>query len=128
MVKEKFTNFEFRIACLHPVYENGTPLTSGTIISDGKKSEIVNISLCSHGIGMTLEEMNNNLILKESPFIKIEYCKYCYHSNSIGVFDESNETFNRKMGFIIQSPEISENGIFEKEITDENLFNQFFEN
>jgi hypothetical protein len=57
----------FRVCCLHPVLD----IEGGAIELQSKMNR-----LCGHGHGMTFREMNENLIWKGKPYIRIPYCKY----------------------------------------------------
>jgi len=84
-------NFTFRVMCLH-----STPDGSIKLQSEQK--------ICGYGHGFTIKEMNENLIQKGKPFIKIGYCKYCYNEDCIGVFDDV-VTKEMDLGFNVIEPD-----------------------
>jgi hypothetical protein len=92
---------KFRVCCLHPNEFEGTRQLEATRI-------------CGHGHGLTIKEMNKNLLKKGSPYIRIDYCKYCYKENTLGVLDETSNSL-RKLGFIINYPHETESGLYEIE-------------
>ena len=91
MSKEEIEETRFRVCCIHPVLD----IEGGAIALQS----IMN-RLCGHGHGMTVKEMNENLIWEGQPYIRIPYCKYCYNENTIGVFDDTPQI----LGWVIHSP------------------------
>ena len=93
--REEFEkNERLRVTCLNPVspLESGTRLIQGsTHYPNGHEEICYGRKICGHGTGMTIEEMNENLIWKGRPYIRIPYCKYCYTENTVGVFDDTPE-------------------------------------
>jgi len=90
---------EFRVCCLYPNEFEGTIQLQATRI-------------CGYGHGFTIKEMNENLLEKGSPYIRIKYCKYCYSKNTLGILDESSESL-RKLGLIILYPQDSQSRLYE---------------
>jgi hypothetical protein len=112
MSEKEFKRTRFRVTCLNPVLAGGAiELESGMW------------KLCGHGTGMTLEEMNKNLIWKGKPYIRIPYCKYCYTHDTIGVFDDTPQT----MGWVINPPD-EDNPYFTAEKLTEESFKRVLEN
>ncbi|MBU4501312.1 MAG: hypothetical protein KKA79_01875 [Nanoarchaeota archaeon] len=88
MSKKEIEQSKFRVCCLQPYMDGAIPL--------GPPER-----LCGHGHGMTVVEMNENLIWKGKPYIRIGYCKYCYHEDTIGVLDDTPQL----LGWAILSPD-----------------------
>lgn len=99
--KEKINQTRFRVTCVNPVLD----IEGGAIKLEGMNR------LCGHGTGMTVEEMNENLIWKGKQYIKIPYCKYCSTKETIGVFDDTPQL----LGWVIHSPD-DDNPTFSLEI------------
>lgn len=89
MSKRKVKEARFRVCCLNPNMDGALRLESGLE------------KLCGYGHGMTIEEMNKNLIWKGRPYIRIPYCKYCYGKNTLGVFDDTPQL----LGWVVLSPD-----------------------
>lgn len=77
MSKKEVEEARFRVCCLNPYMDGALRLESSFE------------KLCGHGYGMTIKEINENLIWKGKPYIRIPYCKYCYSENTVGVFDDT---------------------------------------
>ena len=90
--EKEVRQYRWRVTCLNPILD----IQGGAIELQSKMHR-----LCGHGIGMTIEEMNENLLWKGKPYIKIPYCKYCYTENTIGVFDDLPQL----VGWAIHSPD-----------------------
>lgn len=90
----------FRVSCLHPNEFEGAISLQAT-------------KVCGYGHAFTIEQMNNNLVKKGSPYISIDYCKYCDNENTLGVLDESNSELRRILGFVILHPHESETMFYE---------------
>lgn len=91
MRKKEIEKARFRVCCIHPVVD----IQGGAI-----KLQSTMHRLCGYGHGMTIKEMNKNLIWKGQPYIRIPYCKYCYNENTIGVFDDAPQI----LGWVIYPP------------------------
>lgn len=102
----------FRVCCLHPVIE---------ILGGAMKMSGIN-RLCGYGTGMTIKEINKNLIWKGRPYIRIPYCKYCYNYNTVGVFDDDP----RFVGWYI-APPTKKNPIFRLGKLDQATWARFLE-
>jgi len=74
MSEEEFRRRRFRVTCLNPVLD----IQGGAIELESEMWK-----LCGHGTGMSLKEMNKNLVWKGKPYIHIPYCKYCYTYGTI---------------------------------------------
>ncbi len=105
MSEEEIKQKPFRVTCINPVLD----IQGGAIKLEGMNH------LCGHGIGMTIEEMNNNLIWKGKPYIKIPYCKYCYTKETIGIFDDTPQL----LGWIIHSPDVDNPTFYLNKLSDE---------
>lgn len=105
----------FRVSCLEPVLDGGnSPLIAERVIPAGGEERLYShTTLCAHGHGMTLKEMNKNLLKKGLPYIKIDYCKYCYNHNTIGVLDEGDRGISKVFGGVILGPRETESGLYE---------------
>lgn len=97
----------FRVVCLNPVndlFAGGQTLVGGSIVMGNIEKLVPSIRICSHGTGMTIEEMNENIVLEGRPYIEIPYCKYCYTGSTIGVLDEDNEVLAELLRVVIKRP------------------------
>lgn len=105
----------FRVSCLEPVLDGGnSPLIAERVIPAGGEEKLFShTTLCAHGHGMTLKEMNENLLKRGLPYIKIGYCKYCYNHNTIGVLDEGDKAISKLFGGGIVGPRFTESGLYE---------------
>ena len=86
---EKIKETKFRVSCMHPYLEGAIQL----------QSQVQHV--CAHGTGMTVDEINENLIWPGRPYIRINYCKSCYTDNTVGVLDDNP----RILGWIIIEPD-----------------------
>jgi hypothetical protein len=100
----------FRVSCLNPGREGGIELESRTN------------RLCGQGTEMTIDEMNENLLWKGRPYIRIPYCKYCNRLDTVGVFDDTPQL----LGWVVHEPR-GENHIFRLEKLTEEGFRRFEE-
>ncbi|MBU0778056.1 hypothetical protein KKF82_07340 [Patescibacteria group bacterium] len=105
MSEDEIKQTTFRVTCVNPVLD----MEGGAIKLDGMNR------LCGHGTGMIVEEMNENLIWKGKPYIKIPYCKYCYTKETVGVFDDTPQL----VGWVINSPDDDYPNFYIEKLSDE---------
>ena len=110
MNEKEIRETRFRVTCLNPHMDGALRLDSSFE------------KLCGHGHGMTLEEMNQNLIWEGKPYIRIRYCKYCYGEDTVGILDDTPQL----LGWAILPPN-SENPAFRLERLSEKGYGRFME-
>ena len=92
-----------RVSCLNVVPFDGQPIPTCSMIINGveKMSYTRYGRICANGTGMTVDEMNENIIWKNKPYINIPYCKYCHSENTIGIVDDDPQY----LGFALEIPD-----------------------
>lgn len=110
MSKKEVEKARFRVCCLNPYIDGALRLESSFE------------RLCGHGNGMTIKEINERLIWKGKPYIRIPYCKYCYSENTIGVFDDTPQL----LGWAVFLPD-EDGPIFRLEKLSEKSHQKFME-
>lgn len=100
--REEVEEMRFRVTCLNPRIDGAIPIApETTYFPDGRTESAVIGKLCGGGHGMTVGEMNENLIWEGKPYIRIDYCKYCHTEGTVGIFTDQPQL----LGWAILGPE-----------------------
>jgi len=82
---------KFRVTCLRPlgvagflIVRDEEEVTETGVLSGGTK-------LCDRPTYMTIDEINDRLVMPGHPYVRIDYCEHCRVENTIGIVDDVEE-------------------------------------